>query len=145
MSAPVIAVERATDAARRALCMHVRRVVFIDEQAVPEADELDGLDDDAEHFLATVDGQPAGAARLRLYDDRAKGERLAVLAPFRGLKLGVALMAALEARARERGARLLTGAAQVQALGFYQALGYQPEGEDFLDAGIVHRTITKKL
>lgn len=141
----MITVDRATSAVDRADCLEIRRVVFVEEQAVPLADELDGLDDEAEHLLARVDGIPAGTARLRLLGDVAKGERLAVLVPFRRHRLGVALMEALERRARELRAHTLKGAAQVQALSFYEALGYQAEGEVFLDAGIAHRAIRKTL
>lgn len=128
-------------------CLEIRRVVFVVEQDVPLADDLDGLDPTCEQLLARVDGALAGTARLRLTEGGrvAKGERLAVLAPYRNLGVGIALIRALEARARALGCESLVGAAQVQALGFYEALGYIPDGDDFLDAGIVHRHITKAL
>lgn len=128
-------------------CLEIRRVVFVEEQDVPLAEDVDGLDATCEQLLARVDGALAGTARLRLTEGGrvAKGERLAVLVPYRNLGVGVALMHALEARARALGCASLVGAAQVQALGFYEALGYQPDGDDFLDAGIVHRHVTKTL
>ena len=46
------------------LCHALRRSVFIEEQNVNEADEVDGLDRDALHFLAKVKDQPVGTARL---------------------------------------------------------------------------------
>ena len=46
------------------LCHALRRSVFIEEQNVNEADEVDGLDCDALHFLAKVKDQPVGTARL---------------------------------------------------------------------------------
>ena len=35
-----------------ATCLELRRIVFIDEQGVPEADERDDLDAQAVHLLA---------------------------------------------------------------------------------------------
>ena len=49
-----------------AACHAIRRVVFIDEQAVPEELEMDDLDGEAIHLLATVDGRPAGETPLDL-------------------------------------------------------------------------------
>ena len=40
-----------------ATCRHLRRVVFIDEQGVSEADEVDDLDDIAIHLLASENGK----------------------------------------------------------------------------------------
>ncbi len=51
--------------------------VFIEEQGVSEADEVDDLDDQAIHLLATDNGIPLGSARLLTY---AKPARLAVSA-----------------------------------------------------------------
>lgn len=49
-----------------ATCRALRRIVFIDEQGVSEADEVDNLDGQAIHLLATQDGQPLGSARRSL-------------------------------------------------------------------------------
>jgi len=39
----------------------------------------------------------------------------------------------------------MTLGAQISARNFYQNLGYQEEGDFFLDAGIEHITMTKNL
>ena len=39
-----------------ALCRRLRRVVFIEEQGVPEAEEVDDQDEAAIHLLATDEG-----------------------------------------------------------------------------------------
>ena len=48
-----------------ATCRALRRVVFIEEQGVSEADEIDECDEDAIHLLARVEGQATGSARGR--------------------------------------------------------------------------------
>src|SRR5688572_20707552 len=42
----------------------IRRSVFIEEQAVPEEQEWDSADAEAWHWLALLDGEPAGTARM---------------------------------------------------------------------------------
>ena len=46
-------------------CHALRRTVFIEEQHVSEAEEMDGLDHEAIHLLATCDGTPVGTSPLR--------------------------------------------------------------------------------
>ena len=126
-------------------CLAIRREVFIEEQAVPEHDEVDGLDPTCAHFIAHIDGEAAGAARMRVVDGHAKMERVAVRAKFRGRKLGDALMDAMEAHARELGHRDAVLSAQVQVIPFYEKRGWIAEGPLFMDAGIAHRAMRKAL
>ncbi len=130
-------------------CRAIRSVVFIDGQGVPAALEWDGLDADAEHFLVWRDGDPreldraVGTARLREVDGAAKAERVAVLAFARGHGLGRTLMAAIDARARERGLAEIRLNAQLPVIPFYEELDYRAEGDVFLSAGIEHRAMRK--
>jgi hypothetical protein len=65
MSADISAeVRLARTKADRDAVFAVRRQVFVDEQSVPEELEFDELDMTADHFLALLDGVPAGAGRL---------------------------------------------------------------------------------
>lgn len=129
-----------------AACRALRRVVFIEEQGVSEADELDDLDDAALHLLALRDGRPVGSARLLVAGDTVKVGRVCVLADQRGRGLGAALMqaAVAEARGMPRVVRVKLGA-QTHALGFYARLGFEAFGPEFLDAGIPHRDMVLVL
>lgn len=120
----------------------IRRRVFIDEQSVPQEEEWDGLDPECVHFLATLDGQPVGTARL--LPDAHIG-RVAVLADARGTGIGVLLMQAAIEAARHAGHLQVALSAQVHALAFYTQLGFVAHGEEFLDAGIPHREMTLSL
>lgn len=121
-------------------CLAIRRTVFIEEQGVAEEEEVDGLDPDCLHLLATRDGEPVGAARLRPYGPGVvKAERVAVLREARGEGIGAALMQGLHLLARRQGAEEVVLAAQLTALPFYERLAYVAEGPVFLDAGIEHR------
>ena len=134
------------DAMREVL--YIRRLVFIEEQHVPEALEIDDHDGSPAqvtsvlHVIGRLAGRPIATGRLLL--DAAAGERahlgrVAVLPGYRGHGYGARIMAFLHALARERGFSGIALAAQLQALGFYERLGYRVSGDVFLDAGIEHR------
>lgn len=129
-----------------AACRSLRRIVFIEEQGVSEADEVDDLDGNAIHLLATRDGRAVGSARLLVYGDTGKVGRVCVLADQRGTGLGAALMRAAVAEFRGiAGVRRVKLGAQTHALGFYERLGFTAFGEEFEDAGIPHRDMVLEL
>ena len=127
-------------------CQALRRTVFIEEQNVPEADEVDGRDAGAVHLLATVDGRAVGTARLLVSGDSGKIGRVCVLAEMRSKGIGARL---IEAAVREFAANPAIGkvklSAQISALPFYERLGFTAEGDEYLDAGIVHRDMFRTL
>jgi predicted GNAT family N-acyltransferase len=132
--------------AEMAAALAIRRAVFIDEQGVPEALEIDRYDSVASAGVVHVIGYlgPAAVATGRLLFEAPAGEhphvgRVAVLHPWRRQGVGRQLMAALHEAALRRGFAGITLAAQLHAIGFYERLGYVARGEVFLDAGIEHR------
>ncbi|WP_254271075.1 GNAT family N-acetyltransferase [Haloarcula marina] len=128
------------------LARRVRRTVFIEEQGVPEAVEMDDKDGVATHVVVTDGETPVATARFRLVDDAtAKVERVAVLADYRGEGLGVRVMETAEERARERGATKAKLHGQTHVRGFYESLGYEVVGETFEEAGIPHVAMAKQL
>ena len=127
-------------------CLALRREVFVEEQGVSVAEEMDGLDAECTHFLALAGGDVVGTARLRVTGDgHAKAERVAVRRSVRRSGAGRALMRALEDETRGRGRRELVLNAQLPVIAFYEHLGYRVEGAEFLEAGIPHRAIRKPL
>lgn len=123
--------------------MPIRRKVFIQEQSVPEELEWDDMDSTATHALAFDEhGQAIGYARL--LPGKQLG-RMAVLKQYRGKGIGTALLQALEAVARKLRYDYLYLHAQIQALPFYEQLGYQSQGTAFDEAGIPHLMMTKTL
>lgn len=128
-------------------CRVLRRAVFIDEQAVPVEEEVDGLDGDCTHLLlCELGGPPLACARMRsLPDGRVKAERVAVAATARGRGYGRKIMAEIARMAREDNAPEVILAAQVSAIPFYLALGYAVSSDEFMDAGIPHRKMRLPL
>ena len=144
-------VRRATSAEDIAACLQIRRVVFIQEQSVPEQEELDDLDPVCRHFIATpgkqsLSREAIGTARILFLDDgTAKAQRVAVLREHRKGGVGAALMFALEGEAARAGRSTLILSSQVSAVPFYERIGYQAYGEPFVDAGIDHRMMKKAI
>lgn len=129
-----------------ATCRQLRRTVFIEEQGVSEADELDDLDDVAIHLLATDGETPVGCARLLVKGDAVKVGRVCVLQQARGTGTGAALIRAAIDRARLiPGVTTVKLGAQTHALGFYERLGFAAVGPVFDDAGIPHREMKLAL
>ncbi len=127
-------------------CFAIRRIVFMDEQDVPEVDELDGLDGQCLHVLATDDEVPVGTARVYIQNKIAKIGRVCVLKSHRGTGLGVALInAALGLARTQSGVDTAKLGAQVHAMGFYQTLGFTAIGPVYKDAGIDHRDMVRAL
>ena len=129
-----------------AACLHIRKVVFIDEQGVSEADERDDQDDYAIHLLARRDGQPIGTARILFDGSTGKIGRVCVLASERGTGLGKALIQTALTRLQEiDGITQAKLGAQTQALAFYERLGFVAQGPIYNDAGIPHRDMVRSL
>jgi predicted GNAT family N-acyltransferase len=127
-----------------AACLALRRSVFIEEQGVSEADEIDELDPVSLHILAVAPDLPVGTARMQIKDGVAKIGRVCVLQSYRGTGLGAALIrACIDAAAGE--ARQAKLGAQVHALGFYEALGFVAIGPVYDDAGIAHRDMVRDI
>jgi len=128
--------------AARAEAQRIRFTVFVEEQRVPPELEMDEHDPRCIHALALADGHAIGTGRL--LPDGHIG-RMAVLKEWRGRGAGRALLRALVEAARRRGDREVALNAQVQALGFYRAEGFEPEGPVYQEAGIDHQVMRRRL
>ncbi|MGW3135287.1 GNAT family N-acetyltransferase [Streptomyces sp. NPDC001139] len=153
---PAYEVRVAEDPADLEACFAVRKEVFVGEQGVPEDIEYDAYDAVAVHVLAVrEDGFTLGTGRLlhgEAAADKVGGDlsvgslgRLAVAREARGLGIGVALVRAIEDAARARGLTAVDLHAQTHALGFYERLGYEGYGPEYLEAGIAHRAMRRAL
>jgi predicted GNAT family N-acyltransferase len=137
---PEIAIVEVTSGERLEQALAIRRAVFIEEQGVSEALEIDGADGEAQHLLALQAGDPVGTLRLRWVDDGrvAKIERVAVLPRARGARVGQALVEAALALARAGGAEAARLHSQTTVQAFYARLGFAAFGPEFMEDGIPH-------
>ena len=121
----------------------VREPVFVLEQQVPIEEEWDALDPHCRHVIARdSDNRPIGTGRLT--PERKIG-RMAVLATWRGRGVGDALMVALLDEARALGWPEVTLNSQTHAMPFYARHGFEPFGDEFMEAGIPHRRMRRAL
>lgn len=124
----------------------IRTRVFIEEQGFVE--EFDEIDHIALHAVL-FDGDTAVATGRLFPTENSKTSmhigRVAVLPPYRGRGLGAAVLRELEAAARAEGCKEIELSAQTRVSDFYEALGYQPFGDIYLDEYCPHICMKKKL
>ena len=123
----------------------IRAKVFIEEQGVPEAEERDDYDADAIHLIAFADNIAVGTARLLVAGATGKIGRVAVLQSYRGRGLGQGLIKAALIEFQSLGLTHAKLGAQTHAIGFYEALGFEATGPEYMDAGIPHRDMIRAL
>ena len=141
----VIQIKQISSDEAKARAFAIRMRVFVREQRVPAAIELDRDDDRAIHFLATSDGKAVGTARVVPHHGSAKIGRMAVLKSYRGKGVGKKLLQRAVATAKKLGARTIYLHAQVPVIEFYEKLGFRCVGPVFDEAGIPHpKMILKK-
>lgn len=124
----------------------IRTRVFIEEQGF--VNEFDDIDQNALHLVLFEHG--TAAATGRLFAEARESEplhigRVAVLPAFRRRGLGAAVLHELETAARAQGCTAVELSAQTRAAGFYEALGYQPFGDIYLDESCPHIRMKKNL
>ena len=125
---------------------NIRKQVFVEEQGVPLANELDDYDAIATHIIGYDDNQqPFATARFRQYDQGVKIERVAILPTSRKSGYGKKLMQFIEASAVQQGYTQLILNAQLHAKLFYASLGYRSVGNIFYEEQIEHIKMVKSI
>ena len=113
----------------------IREQVFIQEQQIAVEDEWDVEDAVSLHFVVYDQDQPIATARL--LQNNSVG-RVAVLKSHRGVGIGKLLMQQIIQQAKHQQREFLKLSSQVHAIAFYQSLGFNVQGNEYLDCGIPH-------
>jgi predicted GNAT family N-acyltransferase len=116
----------------------IRRDVFIEEQHVPEAEEIDNTDFDAIHLVVYDAGKPIATGRMRITEEGLTIGRVAVLKPYRRQGFGDLVMRMLIHKAYEADYADQFLHAQLSARPFYETLDFMSYGPEFDEAGITH-------
>jgi predicted GNAT family N-acyltransferase len=120
----------------------IRFIVFCEEQGVPREIELDEQDSASIHAVVFEGELPIATGRL--LPDGHIG-RMAVLKDWRNRGVGGLMLQKLIERAKARGDREVVLSAQVHAVAFYRAHGFVEEGSEYLEAGIRHQAMKRRL
>lgn len=123
----------------------IRRIVFIDEQQVPEEEEFDQYENESIHVVLYETQNPIGNGRFRTIDGIGKVERICVLESARNKGAGKVIMEKMEQIARSEGISKLKLNAQTHAEKFYKNIGNTTVSDIFMDAGIPHVAMVKEI
>ena len=134
---------RSQDEVTAALALRER--IFCGEQGVSFEADQDGRDPEATHIVAVEDGAVIGTCRLLFRGDVARLGRLAVERDRRGNGIAGAILEEADRLSAEAGARAIALHAQTYALALYTQAGYEQHGPTFVEEGIEHVAMEKRL
>ena len=127
----------------------LRIEVFTFEQNCPieeEFDRYDNLISESNQFIVEKNGECIGTARITYYSkDKIKIERVCIKKDKRELKVGSKLMNSMHDKLINDDVKIVEISAQISAINFYKKLGYIEEGSKYIEAGIEHIKMKKKL
>ncbi len=123
----------------------IRLQVFVEEQSF--VNEFDEIDDTAHHLVMYHDKIAIATCRV-YYDMKDKSwhvGRIAVIQPWRKKKIGSRILKCAIEYARQLGAHELYLSAQVRVKEFYEQLGFEILGDEYLDEEVPHVLMVKKI
>lgn len=123
----------------------LRERIFVGEQGVDPAADRDGRDGAALHAVAFDGDRLVGTCRVLVGGGVGRLGRMAVETTHRGRGLGRALLVQTEQMARGAGAQRIALSAQLHAESLYAAAGYERRGAEYLEEGITHVRMEKRL
>jgi predicted GNAT family N-acyltransferase len=128
-----------------AAALSLRSRVFCGEQGVSFEADQDGRDPEATHIVAVDEGTVIGTCRLLFRGPVARLGRLAVEAGRRGDGIAAAILREADRVAAEAGAESIALHAQTYAQSLYESAGYEEYGPTFVEEGIEHVAMEKRL
>ena len=121
------------------LAFALRREVFMLEQGVSHADEYDDKDKDCTHVVTVRDGELVATLRILWQPEYAKIGRFAVRKSLRNQGVGSRLFTATLELIGKNSCERIGLEAQVDRVAFYERFGFSAYGDEYLDAGIMHK------
>ncbi|MCF8227697.1 MAG: GNAT family N-acetyltransferase [Bacteroidales bacterium] len=115
----------------------IRTLVFVKEQDVDPKIEYDEYENQCQHYLVYVDGNPIGAARWRETGAGIRLERFAILPEYRNNKLGEKLLKKMLQDVLPKNKPIYLHS-QVRSQGVYERNGFVAKGDVFNEADIDH-------
>ena len=125
--------------------LELRWQVFCSEQGVSFEADQDGRDAEAIHIVAVEEGAVIGTCRLLFRGQVARLGRLAVERDRRGDGIAAAILREADRIAVEAGSESIALHAQTYAMTLYEQAGYEQYGPTFVEEGIEHVAMEKRL
>jgi predicted GNAT family N-acyltransferase len=125
--------------------LELRERIFCGEQGVSFEADQDGRDPEATHIVAIDDGVVIGTCRLLFRGEVARLGRLAVERGRRGDGVAAAILREADRIATGAGAESIALHAQTYAQSLYERAGYEEYGPTFVEEGIQHVAMEKRL
>lgn len=119
--------------------------MFSGEQGVSIAADRDGRDGESTHLVAIEGDRVVGTCRLLFRGNVARLGRLAVDPDRRGEGIAAALLALADEVASGQGANSISLHAQTYARRLYLDAGYEERGPEFVEEGIEHVAMGKRV
>ncbi len=122
----------------------IRIEVFVDEQGFTE--EFDSADHTATHIVGFIGEEPVATSRvIKINDTDFIIGRIAVRKMHRKKGLGAEIVFAAEDAIKEKGGKVAFIHAQMQAVPFYEKIGYAKTGETDFEEGCPHAMMSKSF
>lgn len=128
-----------------AAALTLREHIFCGEQGVSFEADQDGRDPEATHIVAVDEGLVIGTCRLLFRGQIARLGRLAVERERRGDGVAAEILREADRIAVEAGAGSISLHAQTYAQALYERAGYEQHGAAFVEEGIEHVAMEKRL
>jgi predicted GNAT family N-acyltransferase len=128
-----------------AAALELRERVFSGEQGVSIAADRDGRDDESTHLVAIEGDRVIGTCRLLFRGNVARLGRLAVDPDRRGEGIAAGLLELADRIALDQGANSISLHAQTYARRLYLDAGYEERGPEFVEEGIEHVAMGKRI
>lgn len=143
-----VKVIKATTEEEKQKSFAIREEVFIVEQKVDPDEEFDEYEDSSHHFVALDrENEPVGSARWRRTEKGIKLERFTVKKNVRKKGIGSQIIQAVldDISENEDKDTYLYMHAQLDAVPLYAKFGFQKQGDQFNECGIMHYLMWYKL
>jgi predicted GNAT family N-acyltransferase len=144
MGDPGIRLRQVNYSAYRETLLSVRVPVLIGELKWPVGWEEDDRDVGCIQLVALHADHAVATARIDL-EWNGKIGRVVVLPAYRNKGIGRALIRTMHDLARAAALRSVWCHAPVTSVPFFELMGYRPEGDPFMEAGVQHQALRRKL
>jgi Predicted acyltransferase len=131
-------------------CLNVRRAVFQVEKGIPrdiDIDSHDCINDVCEHFLMRYDNKNVGTVRCKrdIEKREIRLQRFCVLSDYRKFGLGRKMLEFIEVYFNNKGFEWIRLDSKFAVHGFYEKSGYRVVSDVFMEAGVAHVKMEKRI